>query len=285
MEDRKWAPPSRPLLLELLALVFVILAIAIPTYLQRESAASQTPPESAVSQTQGTRGAQVLNEEEWAESSHSLFWGVGILGLYLVHLYIANASNDRISTSVTHFLSPIVFAMITYYRLYKLKGASIEVVSGSPFEIAKWVIGVFAITILLARLRMVGHKKHFADVQWDMISKAPYDSTYFGMIIYAYPLLYPPRRYYVCSRGLLIEGWLYIMPIPFDVIHSVEAMKSVSMMNTGTFLASSAKSLMRIQLNDQKDPVFISPENRTDFVKYCMQHLKPLAPDVRTRMV
>ncbi|HNR94018.1 MAG TPA: hypothetical protein PKM67_09875 [Kiritimatiellia bacterium] len=285
MDTNRWAPPKRPLLLELLALVFVVLAIAIPTYLQNESTPSLPAQDTIAAQMQSTREVGGIDRDEWRETSGSLFWGIGILGLYIVHLYIANSSNDRISTSVAHFLSPLVFAMITYYRLYSLKESSIEVVSGSPLEILKWAIGVFLITLLLARLRMVGYRKQFSDITWDMSTPALYDKTFFELMVYIYPLLYPPRRYHLCPQGILIEGWFYIMPIPFDVIHSVDAMKSASFLSTGTFLAASTKTLTRVQMNDQRVPVYISPEDKTGLLKYCANRLAPLTPDARTPIV
>ncbi|MGD9873056.1 MAG: hypothetical protein AB7T27_02180 [Kiritimatiellia bacterium] len=273
METKRWAPPARPLLLELLALVFVILAIAIPAYLQHVNAAS-VPSQDVVS-------AQVHN----LQTSNSLFWGIGILGLYLVHLYLANESNDRISTSVTHFLAPVAFAMITYYRLFSLKESTLDVVSGSPFEIAKWAVGVFAITLLLARLRMAGQMRKFADVQWDLDTNAQYDASYFQIMMFMYPLLYPPRCYHVCPQGLLIEGWFYIMPIPFDVIRSVEVINySGTGSSGGLFLASSGKKLVRFQTNDDPKPVYISPADRDGFVKYCTQHIGRLTPAIRKNL-
>lgn len=264
-----WSPPGWPWELELLALVFVITAIAIPVYLQYiqpedlEEASLLTRVEAARMQNQGT----------WQDFTQ-FFWAVAIVGLYVAHLTTASASSDFISTPFTHLFSPLLFSMITYYRLFKL-GQSIQVVTGKPGEIAIWVVGVLTITFLVARLRMRRHLLAFRDVDWDITTPTLFDSTYFELLAYFRPLVYPPRTYRACSDGILIEGWLYVMPIPFDVINNVDPVRRAHLMSSGYYLATSSKSLVRILLAEHSEPLFISPLDREQFILYCDEKLAP----------
>jgi hypothetical protein len=271
-----WSPPGWPWELELLALIFVITAIAIPGYLQY----MQTPAPEEMSLLSQAEAARLQNQGTWQDFTH-FFWAVAILGLYIVHLSTAGASSDWISTPFTHLFSPLVFSMITYYRLYKLGGASdraIQIVTGNPVEILMWVAGILLITFFVARIRMSRHLLNFRNIDWEITTPTVFDKTYVELLAYFRPLVYPPRCYRACEEGILVEGWLYVMPIPFEVINACDLVKRVQLLSSGNYLATSTRSLMRLQLAEHRDPLFISPKDRQAFLDYCERFLAPKRP-------
>lgn len=268
---RTWGPPGWPWELELLALVFVIIALTIPFYLSYMEGPSQTEM-SLIEQAETARRA----EQASLDDQRSFFWAVIIIGLYVGHLIVAAASIEMISTPFIYLFTPLVFSMITYYRLYMLsfqKNAA-HIVSGNPMEIAAWVLAVIFITLVVTRIRMSRHMARFKGVTWDIVTKSQLDGSFFSELLLAVrPFIYPPRFYKACNEGILIEGWLYIMPISFHSIQSVESVKRMGFMTSGKYLATSTRTMMRIQLSDTPTPIYISPKDRDSFLHYCNQYL------------
>lgn len=274
-EKRRWGPPGWPWELELLALVFVVTAIAIPYYLQYV----QTPDPAQMSllaKAEMARSAQRTTFEDL----EGFFWAVIILGIYLAHLAMASSSIDFMSTPFTHLFSPLVFACITYFRLYTLakKGASLSIVTGAPVEVFVWVSGVLVITFLVARIRMARLMLNFRHIDWELTSPALFDSSYPELMLQVRPLIYPPRFYRLCPTGLLIEGWFYAMPLPFDSMQAVDAVQGAAFTSSGYCLATSLRSLVRIQISEKAEPVLISPRDRNAVVRYCQQYIAAKAP-------
>lgn len=253
--------------MELLALIFVIVAIAIPAYLQTV----QAPDPEQLTLMERARMDQRTNVATWQEVRW-FFWGLTVVGLYVIHLLIAGASLDFLSTPFTYLFAPLIFSMITYYRLYQIsheaKGTA-HVVSGSLLEIIAWIVGVMVITLLVARIRMARHMMKFRDVRWDVVQSSPFDGTFLELCAHFQPLVYPPRRYRLCDEGILIEGWFYVMPLSFESIQAMDAARSASSMTAGEFLATSAHNLVRMRIIDQVDPLYISPADPATFLSYC----------------
>jgi len=268
---RTWGPSGWPWELELLALVFVIIALIIPFYLTYMEGPSQTEM-SLIQQAESSRRV----EQASLDDQRSFFWAVIIIGLYIGHLIIAGASVEMISTPFIYLFTPLVFSMITYYRLYMLsfqKNAA-NIVSGNPLEIAVWALAVIFITLLVTRIRMSRHLLRFKGITWELVSKSKIDGTFFSeLALTIRPLLYPPRFYKACSEGILIEGWLYILPVPFHAIQSVDSVKRMGFMTSGKYLATSTRSMVRIQLTETTTPLYISPSDRDAFLQYCNSHL------------
>lgn len=264
-ERNRWGSPGWPWELELLAFIFVVVAIAVPAWLQYMQAAGQNDMTLfARTQLEQQRGMAWQNLSD-------LIWALALVGVYIGHLIIAAASVESISTPFTHLFSPLVFAAVTYYRLYMIRGANVpvKIVQGSVLEMAIWFMVVVVITILVARLRMARHLLRFRGVQWDFETPAKFDATYFEMLVHFHPLVYPPRMYHVCREGLLIEGWLYVMPLSFDSLGAVDAPRSVSVTTSGLFLATSSRTLMRLRMLDKSELLYISPQNRAELLHYC----------------
>ncbi len=279
-EEKRWAPPGWPWELELLALIFVLTAVIIPYYLQ----ATTTPD---LSQLSLFERYELEKQEEsrgtWQESS-DFIWAIGIICLYLAHIVMAGASVNFLSTSFTHLFAPLMFAGITYYRLLQLKTdvtTNTGIVRGSVLEVFVLAAGVLVITFLVARIRMARHMLHFRDVVWEVATPTLFDSTFPRIAGRLQPLIYPPRMYRACAEGLMVEGWLYVLPIPYRLIHAIDRVPRAALQGTGYYLATSTQNLVRIQLTESPEPIFISPTDQASFLRYCQQHIVALKPDVK----
>ena len=253
----------------------MLAAIIIPLYIEFSYDELDSPNKESLSLVARAELEKSQERSSWQDLT-VVFWAIAILGLYLVHLVMAGSSFRWNSTSFTYLFAPLLFAMITYYRLFWLSQRTQDIgtiVSGNPLEIILWIVGILVITFLLARVRMARYRLQFKDVAWDIINPTQIDRTYFELWANFTPIVYPPRVYRACSHGLMIEGWLYLMPIPFDLIQSVEIAKRATFLTSGQYVATSAKTLLRIQLADNPEPIFISPQKRKIFLEYCEKHL------------
>lgn len=278
-QTQRWGPPGWPWELELLALVFVITAIAVPYYLQFV----QTPEPSQMSLVAKAEVARRDNMATW-QDLEGFFWAVVIVGLYLVHLAMASGTIDFMSTPFTHLFAPLVFSMITYYRLYRLPhgpAGSGGVVSGTLLEVLIWIAGVLIITYLVARIRMARLMLSFKDLDWQVSTRSLFDSTYSQLAMQVRPLIYPPHFLRACDQGILVEGWFYAMPIPFDSVTAIDAVQGSAFLSSGYCLATSLRSLVRIQISEKAEPILISPKDRSAFVHYCQARLAAKKPTTR----
>lgn len=258
----KWDPPGWPWELELLALFFVVAAIVVPMVL-------------------GTASDEVSAGREMQLRMESVFWSLAIVGVYVAHLIVANASLDLLSTSFTHLFSPLLFAMVAYYRLYasgQTQPVIDRVVHGDALEALTWIALVLIATFVVARLRMARHLLRFRGTTWEVTAPAPVDATFFKLALHFHPLVYWPRTYRACSEGLLITGWVYVMPIPFRSIDAMSVLRSADVASAGLFLATTERELLAVALVEQKQPVIISPRNREAFLSYCEDRLTPETP-------
>jgi hypothetical protein len=281
---QRWSPPGWPWELELLALVFVIIAIAVPYYLKL----AQPPPDMSNQSLLAQAQAQTLRSQEMStwEDLQGFFWAVIVVGLYLAHLAMGAASIDYMSTPFTHLFAPLLFAAITYGRLYSLNaGASSSsyIVRGALWEIVAWMGGVAIITYLVARIRMARLMLAFRDIDWKISTPSFKDSTYWQLVFQVRPLIYPPRWLRACDEGILIEGWFYAMPLAFDNIHAVDAVQGAALYTRGYCLATSMNSMVRIQVADRTEPILVSPKDRGAFVRYTQEHLALRSPPVALR--
>ena len=280
-QKRRWGPPGWPWELELLALVFVITAIAVPYYLQYMQPVEPTNMSLLAE-------AQVLRRQgasTW-EDLEGFFWALVIVGLYLAHLAMGGASIDFMSTPFTHLFAPLVFSLITYYRLLMVNRdgpLDASIVTGSPVELIIWIAGVLVITYLVARIRMARLMLSFRDVNWQVSTPSLFDKSYSELVLQIRPRLYPPRVLRACEDGILVEGWFYAMPIPFDTLNAIDAVQGAGLASQGYCLATSVRSLVRIQTAERAEPILVSPRDRNTFVRYCQQQLASRAAPVSLR--
>jgi len=281
-QKRRWAPPGWPWELELLALIFVLTAIIIPYYLQYTS----TPDYSELSlyeRTELERKAEV-GGSWWGEAT-DFMWAVAIVCLYLAHLVMAGASISFVSTPFTHLVAPLLFSGITYYRLLRTSSrTSMEtpLVQGTAFELSIWVLGVVVITFLVARVRMARHLINFRDVQWEISTPTVWDRSFSQLALRFQPLVYPPRVYRASDEGLIIEGWMYVLPIPFSLMQNIDRVPRAGLLSAGYYLATSTHNLIRIKLTESPEPIFISPQDVRPLLTYCQQHVTAMKPDTRS---
>lgn len=272
MKDKpRWGLPGWPWELELLALVFVVTAIAVPYYLHY----MQAPDPSQLSLLAKAEMAKKQQMATW-QDLEGFFWAVVIVGLYLAHLAMASASIDYMSTPFTHLFSPLVFSSISYYRLFEItRGSTLNtnIVSGSFLEVLLWLFGVLVITFLLARIRMARLMLGFRNVDWDVSSPTLVDKSYIGLLLHIRPLIYFPRVCRACDQGILIEGWFYAMPIPFDSIQSMDPIHESTFVLSGYCLATSTNAMLRIQVTEKSEPILISPKHSDTFARYCKQFI------------
>ena len=272
-KNKIWGPAGWPWELELLAVVFVLLALIVPWYLELQS----TPVVEELTLVQ--RAAMEKRQEVVAASFSDqvgFFWALAIVGLYFIHLLLAYSSIDMISTSFPHLFSPLIFSIITYVRLLGLRdhGGDMHIVSGAPLEVLAWIGGVILITIMVAMLRKARHLRRFKDIQWDLKMTSKVDGTFFRDLALTFrPLLYTPRSYRACPDGILVVGWLYLLPIPFSGIQGLDIVRRANYTSDARFYATSSESLVRIQPMDSKNAIYISPSDRDHFVAYCNQRL------------
>lgn len=263
-KKNRWNNLGWPWELELITLIFFLLALFVPLFFQTQHDASTirqfTPSEALES------GRQSLSTQ------FGFLLTVLVAALYVIHIAFGLSDINRVTASPTHLFSPVAFAVIAYYRILEapeLQNTALSFINGSTFQVAGLVIGMSALTTLLTWIRRHRFMMEFDDIHWDVISPAAYDASYFGLTIQLRPMLYAPRRYLACQQGFIIEGWFYVMPIEFEDINGLCKVKNSGLNNTGLFFASSSRHLIRIDLHDSIKDLYISPRDDDDFISYC----------------
>jgi hypothetical protein len=259
-KNKTWAPPGWPWELDLLSLIFVVIALAVPY--------SMIPTDAAM---------DVARARE--EQQHVL-WAIGIVVIFVMHLAVAGATLETISTPFINLLSPIGFAVLAYYRSHTaiMETGRESALTGSVAQYALVVAGVLVLSLIVARIRMARHLLRFRGVKWDLVSPCKYDASYWQLATEFQPLIYPPRVVRACTEGVLIEGFFYLMAIPFEMFQGLAPVAGVRHSSNGRYLASSARNLIRVELLDNAEPLYISPANRAEFLSYCAHHIAHLRP-------
>jgi len=275
----KWNPPSWPWELELITFAFFIVALLVPYYFHNQGLGQSAEEIREVA----TQGGLAVGENILSTQIGFLL-SVGIAALYVFHLAVSFGEISRVTASPVHLLSPCVFAVLAYYRIDgipNIRDTALGFIDGSILQVAILLVSVGLITSILARLRTYLYLESFDDVPWDIISPAPYNSSFGNLLLQWRPLLYPPRRYRACQDGIMIEGWFYAMPIGFNDVHALSLVSNSSSLNSGHYYASSTHHLIRLELHDSLKPTYISPMNREEFARYCAQHTMRKTPSHR----
>lgn len=270
-KTRLWESYGWPWGLELLSVLFVAAILIIPVVLSTEPA-QDVDALSLAEQFQMERRTTPTTYED----QRNFFWGLGIVGLYVVHLLMAYSSLTMISTTFMHLFSPLIFSVFAYIRLtgVTVGPESVPIVTGATLEFIPWGVLVLSCTLLLARWRMLRHLRDYNQLDWQVISPTLRDKTWLSdLAVTMTPIVYPPKEYRACDDGILIVGWLYVYPLSFKTIQSIESVRRPSLTGRSDFFATSSKSLVRIQRKDSNAPLYISPKDRNAFIAYCNQHL------------
>ncbi len=276
-QKNEWSLPGWPWELELFALIFVALAVFVPLGIH---ATQQAPVSRSLVEAVSTRA--------WLDKG-LVFWSVGIIGVYLVHLILARTDTRLLTASFPHMFAPLFFAMVAYARIYvtaRDHGIPFAFARGAVAQMGALALAVIFMTLLLARLQVARYMMKLRDVKWDVSTPARWDVSSWRVLAQIKPLVYAPQYYRAGEKGILVEGWFYVMAVPFRLFHSIGAVTQVSLATAGDFFVSSMRSLVRLELTERTNPIFLSPDNRDEFLKYCSNHVQRLkrgtAPGVRT---
>lgn len=270
--NRSWNPPGWPWELEIISFLLLLAALFVPMVLFDNDtgiAAGSTLIQEATGQALSTRSNPISEQM-------SFMWAFVIVALYIIHLVLAGMNYNKLTTPMVHVVTPLLLTIIAYYQISNAAeetGSTLPFINGQPGNLVLLLLLVFVITLIAARIRMARYMLRFRDESWEIVSPTLYDGSFMSMAAQWRPLLYTPRFYRACERGVLVEGWYYIMPMAFDTFHSVSKIGNVSMSGTGYYFATSSKSLIRLETNDSTVPYYISPQDRDDFLVYCNQHI------------
>ena len=265
-KNKTWAPPGWPWELDLLSLIFLVAGLLIPynIFIQHYAESSLAANQAALK----------LKEQTY------ILWSIGLVVLFVMHLALAGASDDSMSTPFIHLFSPLVFAGLAYYRIYTVSHdmGQASFVTGHWTQMLLFGVVVVAATLIMARLGLARHMHRYRDESWDLICPARYDRSFFTLIVQFRPLVYPPRRYRLSQNGILVEGWFYAIVLPFSKLQSMNPVRFMGISTAGHYYASNSSNLVRFELLDSDRPLFISPEQRDEFIQYCMHHLLRARP-------
>lgn len=252
-KSQQWKAPGWPWELEIIIVLFVAAALAIPLQLVNVQGSSARP-----------LGTEI-----------GFLKAAMVVALYVLHVAFGFIHYNRLTVSLVHFLSPVFFAYIAYHRIVQSPGvaeSAYQFLDGAIWQYAAIGVIVPALTLLLMHMRRLRYLNAFKDTVWELDAPAVMDQGYFTLLGQMMPLFYPPARYRVCAEGLLVEGWHYAMPVSFKNINRIMRIPSSSVLPRGYYLASSTTHLVRIDLLDSIKPLFISPQNPDGFAAHCQQH-------------
>ncbi|HMP74630.1 MAG TPA: hypothetical protein PKE55_15350, partial [Kiritimatiellia bacterium] len=270
--NQPWNPPGWPWELEAIAFLILLAALFVPMVLfdsGNEAIARTTLIQEATGQAASSR-SNPLSEQM------SFMWSFGIVSLYIIHLVLGGMNYNKLTTPMTHIVTPLLLTVIAFYQISHAaaeNAVEMPFIDGNPVNLALLLLLVFLVTLIAARVRMARYMLRFRDEAWEIVTPTVYDGTFTKILAQWRPLLYTPRLYRACNRGILIEGWTYLMPMSFDSINAISKINSVSMSATGYYFATSAKSLLRLETTDSTVSTFISPQARDDLAVYCNQHI------------
>lgn len=254
---QRWVEPQWPWALEILTLVMLAAGLATPLIL---NAINATPGQGP----QDQRGLDAL------------LWPALLMGYYVLHLMVARASTERLSTPLIHLLSPTLAAVLSYLALSRsaaAAGLEVGVLSGGALDLVLLVLIMFSATLLLARVSMRWMRRRFREVTWEITSANRMDRSFWAVAAQVYPLAYPPLRYSACPDGLLVEGWHFLVIIPFDDVRAVSKVRHGHVEASGHYFATAAHDLVRVDCSDSTMPIFLSPAEHEQLFHYCSHHV------------
>ncbi len=273
-DKRPWHKVAWPWELEILVLLFVGLALLF-------SLGCCLYPKNTAGLPLITQADMIRRAMRHQPDLPNPFWTLSICGLYLLHILVARRSSRFLSSSLSHLVSPAIFAVIVHNRLYAFSektGVALISVSNTVFDTSLWLIGALVLTAVFVRFNLARILLGFKDCDWVYTTTSQLDRTFFKLIYRLTPLLYFPRLIRICPDGILIEGWFYIMPISFQDIRILDTVRGTAFAASSFCLATSLNSLARIETTDKSRPVLISPRHSEVFLRYCRQFTYPASP-------
>lgn len=269
--ETRWNKTSWSWELEIVVVFFVFLAMFVPLYIEYTTPVIPVEEMSLIERSQQDSAFNAVSKSQGQQQNMVI--GLSILGLYVGYLVISLLGNRLISTSFFNIHAPVVFAGVAYYRLltYTQDGSTdLHLVSGTWWEPIVWILGVYALCLLLSKLRKIRHMKYFNDENWTLtMETAPDPFRINSLKVSVRSFVYPPTRFYVSENGILAEGWFFILPFNFKNIKSIIQKKSVNSMANDYIMATRRRDLLRIQLSNDDTPYIISPVDTDQFLKTC----------------
>jgi len=268
----QWMRPGWPWELELLSFVFVLVSIVVPLYAAYLSEPAPTP--TLLQQALGTTAKAHVTH---FVHGHDAAWAGVLLALFAAVIAASRRGADMLSTPFVHLVAPLFFSFVAYYRLYEVPQASgvrLSIISSDSGHVVAWAAGVIVIILLLTRLRMARYALIFRDITWDLSVPARRDASIFRLATRILPLIYEPRIYRACDEGIAVEGWFYIMVMPFNLVQSISETSQPDRLPPGQYFACSVTRLIRIQMSSWPHPFFIAPINHDEFFAYCNHRIR-----------
>lgn len=260
--DKKtaWEQIKRPWELEILTALIVLLGIVLPYLL----------PQTDFDVVQAFLDESTILQQR----DYSILWIPGFVIMYVLYLMAASHSAAYVSMPFVSIIAPIGFAVLVYVRLFSiLKGheTTWPIARGTAGEMTAWILLVLSISVYLTLRRKHHEMKKFDEMEWDIVMKPKVDRSLWRLSLRIQPLFYIAKSYRACGDGILIEGWTYVIPVPFNRMRGMASARTGDLMMAGFYAASSMESLIRIQISGFSDPIFLSPDHPNLFHKYCEQ--------------
>lgn len=241
--------------LEVLVLILAVLSAVLPFVWENE--------ETRQAQEMSIMQQAVADQYEgvsWVDVKR-VAWAAAAVGLFSIHLWLNGSADENVSTPINGILMPVAFGAMLYHHL-------IMVSDGNQVHPAAYFLVLVLSTFLLARLCVLRNLRKFDKSSWDITANTVFDATWFSLILHGLPLFYPPRKYSAGSAGILIGGCFFIVLLPFDEIEAVRLVGEANTTDNGVYYATSTNSLIRVELSNHIEPVYISPSNRNGFFLY-----------------
>ena len=204
-------------------------------------------------------------------------WVLVFLFSYLAHIVLNRISPNFVSTSIWMILAPVVFAFLGYYYLlcsYVWSGTESQVVTGAFWEITSILVMVLIVSILLARVRMQRVAIKLKGTKWDMELPARRSTNgRFALMGRVETIFYPPRSYKLCSEGVLIEGWNYVIALPFEQTKVIRKRDKGDVASAGFYAVKSLDQLILFDILFSKEPILIAPEKEGIFLEKARERL------------
>lgn len=218
---------------------------------------------------------EFLDKGAWRQQK-DFTWFLTITPFYGLHLIIGWRASRYFSTPLVHVLTPTIMGMVMYYRLLTqpiLPGAERILISGSPLEAVTLFLIFVALTLVVARLRLARYMLNFRGIDWDLTTPARIDHSFWRLVPQLTPVIYPPRVYHVFSEGVVVEGWLYALAIPFDTLETVKMRRIHERIASDLVLATSEQHMVEFKLKDSQTHILLSPTDYQEFSRYALQRV------------
>ena len=199
-------------------------------------------------------------------------WAMLSVLAYVGHLLMSRVALRDVSTPFHLMVSPLLFALLGFFN-YRSAFIRVHGMANWEFPLQGFLFligGIMAMSLLLARVRMMRVMLPFRDMRWQL-DVAPQKGRIEKMVelmLRVHPLIYPPVRYRANASGIEIEGLFYVTLVSYREMRSISLHGRGDMFSSGVFLTHTMENLVRIHLKTRKEPIVIGPKNPEVFVEF-----------------